>query len=295
MAVKVVTDTAADIPLDILEKWGIQTVPVLVQYEKKTFRDGIDINADEIYRLLVEGKVKLTTSAPFLNDLVEVYQRLSQESSDGIISIHISDKLSATCKTALLAKDKVNEEKECRIEVIDSQAVVMATGFLPILAAKMAKEGKGLEEIVKAVKSAIPKIHLLGCLDTLKYLKEGGRIGKASALLGGLLKTKPLLTMEDGEFSPSGRVQGITKAKERLLDFVKSFSEPEKEVRGVAMEYTTDKDREVAEDLLGKMKSLFPKATPIPKATPTFYLSRISPVLGVHAGPGTLIVSLMEG
>lgn len=285
MTVKIVTDTGGDIPEEVVEELEIEKVPLLVQFGLDTLRDGINIKADEIYRLLVEGKVKLTTSAPFLNDFIEVYQRLSRESSDGIVSIHVSQKLSATYKTALLAKDKVNEEKKCQIEVIDSRTLLMGMGFLTILAAEMAKEEKGLKEIVKAVEEAIPKVHLLGCLDTLEYLKRGGRIGKAEALLGSVLNVKPLLTVKDGELSPAGRVRGTTKARGKLLDFVKSFSE--KEVEGISVEFATGKDKGDAENLLEEIKSLFPKAT--------LYLSQISPVLGVHAGPGALIVTLREG
>jgi len=281
MTVKVVTDSGADIPEEIVKELEIETVPYLVQFGLNSFRDGIDIQAEEIYRLLKEG-VHLTTSAPFPKDFIEIYQRY-----DEIISIHISSKLSRTYESALFAKTMVEKEKNCQIEVIDSQALVMGMGFLAILAAKLAKEGKQLQEIVGEIKETIPKIHLLGILDTLEYVFRGGRLGDAAILLEGLRKTekllkiKAVLTLKKGKVRPSGIVR-LHQKKEKLIEFINSFPK----VKEVAVEYATDKDREEAEDLLGKIKSLFPGIT--------YYLSRISPVLGVHAGPGALVVTLRE-
>jgi len=281
MTVKVVTDSGADIPEEIVKELEIETVPYLVQFGLNSFRDGIDIQAEEIYRLLKEG-VHLTTSAPFPKDFIEIYQRY-----DEIISIHISSKLSRTYESALFAKTMVEKEKNCQIEVIDSQALVMGMGFLAILAAKMAKEGENLKEIVKTVEDSIPKIHLWGILDSLKYIEKGGRLGDAAILLEGLRKTekllkiKAVLTLKKGKVRPSGIVR-LHQKKEKLIEFINSFPK----VKEVAVEYATDKDREEAEDLLGKIKSLFPGIT--------YYLSRISPVLGVHAGPGALVVTLRE-
>ena len=163
----------------------------------------------------------------------------------------------------------------------------MGMGFLAILAAKLAKEGKQLQEIVGEIKETIPKIHLLGILDTLEYVFRGGRLGDAAILLEGLRKTekllkiKAVLTLKKGKVRPSGIVR-LHQKKEKLIEFINSFPK----VKEVAVEYATDKDREEAEDLLGKIKSLFPGIT--------YYLSRISPVLGVHAGPGALVVTLRE-
>ena len=281
MTVKVVTDSGADIPEEIVKELEIETVPYLVQFGLNSFRDGIDIQAEEIYRLLKEG-VHLTTSAPFPKDFIEIYQRY-----DEIISIHISSKLSRTYESALFAKTMVEKEKNCQIEVIDSQALVMGMGFLAILAAKMAEEGENLKEIVKTVEDSIPKIHLLGILDSLKYIEKGGRLGDAAILLEGLRKTekllkiKAVLTLKKGKVRPSGIVR-LHQKKEKLIEFINSFPK----VKEVAVEYATDKDREEAEDLLGKIKSLFPGIT--------YYLSRISPVLGVHAGLRALVITLRE-
>lgn len=283
MTVKVVTDSGADIPEEILKELEIETVPYLVQFGLDTFRDGIDIKAEEIYRLLKE-EINLTTSAPFPKDFIKVYQKYGE---DGIISIHLSGKLSATYDSALLAKAIVEEEKKCHIEVIDSQAVVMGIGLLAILAAKTAKAGKGLEEIVKIVKDAIPKVHLIGVLDTLEYAFKGGRLGKAAILLGPIkkasetLKIKPVLILNDGEIKPGGILRSHKK-KERLLKFIQSFPK----VKEVAVEYATAENRGEAENLFDTIKSLFPGVS--------LYLSQISSVLGVHSGPGALVVALRE-
>ncbi len=282
MTVKVVTDSGADIPPEILQELEITTVPYLVQFAGETRQDGVDITPEEIYQRLQNGE-NLTTSAPPPQDFINAYLRCG---ADEIISIHLTGKHSATYDSALLAKKIVEEEKKCQyhIEVIDSRSIVMGIGLLAILAAKAAKEGKGLEEIVKIVKDATPKVHLIGVLDTLEYALKGGRLGKAAVLIERVsekLKVKPILLLKDGEIKQGGIVRA-SKREERLLGFIKSFPR----VREVAVEYATAENRGEAEDLSKTIKRLFPGVS--------LYLSQISSVLGVHSGPGALVVAVRE-
>ncbi len=287
MTVKVVTDSGADIPKEIMEELGIKTVPYLVQFGGETRRDRVDITPEEIYQRLEESLKEgpqLTTSAPFPKDFIDIYQECG---ADGIISIHLTGKHSATYDSALNAKAIVEEEKKCQyhIEVIDSRLIVMGMGFLAILAAELAKEGKSLKEIVKAVEDAIPKIHLLCVLDSLKYVEKGGRLGKvalrAAQAATSMLNLKALLTLKKGEISFAGVVRPNRK-KERLMEFISSFTR----VKEAAVEYTAAKDKGEAEDLLETINHLFP-GVPL-------YLSQISSVIGVHSGPGALVVALRE-
>ncbi len=275
MTVKVVTDSTSDLPPRLAEELGITVVPVYVQFGKDVYRDRVDISEDEFYQRLLSDPIHPSTEPPTPQDFVAVYQKLSQE-ADGIISIHLSSKLSATSNSALLAKDLV--ETECPIEVVDSQMVTMGLGLLVLSANTLASSGKSLQQVAKEVKQIIPGIQLLGFFDTLKYLALGGRIGKAKALLGSVLSVKPVLTVKDGELEPAGQARSRANGMDRLFDFVKNAAD----IQDLAIVHSTTPDE--AQTLAERMDSLFPKERT--------RLIRLGPALGVHGGPGILFVAL---
>ena len=278
MVIKIVTDSTADLPPGVAEELGITVVPLYVRFGDKLYRDRIDISEDEFYDRLVHDTIHPGTSQPTPNDFAFVYRKLAKE-ADGIISIHISSKLSGTCDSALGAKQMI--ENRCTIEVVDSLWTSIALGFLAMRAAVGAKEGKSLQELVKEINSLIPNIRYLGFFDTLKYLQIGGRIGKAQSLLGSMLNVKPLLTLKNGEFLPFGRVRTYPRAKDRLFEFVKAGSKLEV----VFVVHSTTPDE--AEEMADRLGALFDRKKII--------IARLGPVLGVHAGPGTLFVGYLEG
>lgn len=278
MIVKIVTDSSADLPAQLVQELGITVVPLYVRFGEEVYRDRVDISEDEFYQRLSHDPIHPSTIQPTPQDFTDVYQKLSPE-ADGIISIHISAKLSGTCNSALQGKGMI--EKGCPIEVIDSQTLTMALGMISVMAAKSANMGKGLEEVVAEVRQAIPATHLLGLLDTLKYVLLGGRIGKAQALIGSILNVKPLLSLQDGETVPAGRARTRSKGIDRLFDFVKSASN----IQDLAIAYNTTPDE--AQALGERIGTIFTKEQ--------IKLARIGPMLGVHMGPGALIVVLREG
>ena len=178
MVVKVVTDSTSDLPPQLAKELGITVVPAYVRFGDKVYRDRVDISEDEFYQRLLHDPIHPSTTQPPPQDFVDVYKELAQV-ADGIISIHVSSKLSGIYNSALRGKEVV--EKECPIEVIDSQVVTMGLGQLAIVANTIARSGKNLQHLVEEVKQMIPSIHILGLLDTLKYLALGGRIGKVQA------------------------------------------------------------------------------------------------------------------
>ena len=277
MRIKVVTDGSADLPAQLIEELGITVVPLYVRFGNEVYRERVDISEDEFYRRLLHDPVHPSTTQPTPQDFVEVYQKLSQE-ADGIISIHLSSKLSGTCSSALQGKEMV--AKGCPIEVVDSQMTTMGTGLVAIAAATMARSGKGLPQVVEEVKQVIPRTHVLGLLDTLKYLALGGRIGKAKALLGSVLNVKPVLTLKDGEVVPAAQVRTRAKGVDRLFDFVKNATD----IQDLAIVYNTTPDE--AQSLAERIGSIFAKER--------IRLARMGPVLGVHCGPGILFVVLRE-
>ena len=275
MNIKIVTDSTADLPPRLASELGITVVPAYVHFGDDVYRDRVDISEDEFYRRLLSDPIHPSTEPPSPQDFADVYQKLSQE-ADGIISIHISSKLSATYNSALRGKELV--ETECPIEVVDSQLVTMGLGLLTTAATTAAKSGKSLPLVVEEIRQVIPSICLFGLFDTLKYLALGGRIGKAKALLGSVLNVKPILTMKDGELEPAGQVRNRDNGINELFDFVKNAAD----IQDLAIVYSTTPDE--AKSLAERMGSIFTKEQ--------IRLARLGPALGVHGGPGILFVAL---
>ncbi|MEE9401487.1 MAG: DegV family protein [Dehalococcoidia bacterium] len=279
MAVKVVTDSVADIPAPTAQELGIAVVPAYVRFGSEEYRDGIDLSTDEFYRRLVGDSNFPATSTPSPAAFAEVYDKLAEETNE-IISVHPSAKFGALYDAALLGRDTV-KKRGCRIEVIDTLAGIMGQGLIVIAAAQSAQTGASLDEVVEAVNRVIPRVHVRITFDTLEYLRRGGRVGKAQALLGSLLKINPILGIKDGEAYPFGKVRGRAKAIDYLYDFVASFSH----ISSLAVEHATTPDE--AEMLINRLDSLFPKER--------IYRSKISPVVGAHVGPHVIAVSVLEG
>ncbi len=195
MSIRIVTDSSADLPPEIAGHWEIAVVPCNVVVDDVTYKDGVDISADEFYQKLTSSARPPTTSQPSPADIQAVYQRLSDEGHQ-VVSIHVSGKLSGTVNSAEQARTALGDSAS--IAVIDSQMASLSLGLLAISAAKQAREGLSLEELAEAVRSEATLTHCLLALDTLEYLQKGGRIGKAQAFLGSVLSVKPILKVQDG-------------------------------------------------------------------------------------------------
>ncbi len=200
MKIKVVTDSSADLSADIVKELGITVVPLYVRFGDEIFRERVTISDDEFYKRLTEGPVHPATIQPGPNDFLEVYQKLAKE-ADGILSVHISSKLSGTLNSAIQAKNMMTTS--IPIEIVDSKTVSAALGLVVIAAVELAGQQKDLQQVVKKTEEMTNNTHILCLLDTLKYLEKGGRIGKAKALLGTVLNIKPLLTLKEGEVVPA--------------------------------------------------------------------------------------------
>ena len=275
MTVKVVTDSAADIPPEVLKDLDITVVPIYVVFGHDTYRDRVDIGEEEFYSKLCQDSVHPTTSVPSPKDFADVYDRLAKE-TDEIVSIHLTSKESGTYNSALLAKDLIGSR--CRIEVIDSLSVSMGSGMLAIAAAQQAKAGTRMERIVAMVRQSVPLTRILIMVDTLKYVVRGGRIGRPQGVLGTALGVRPMLTMKDGDLKLTGLVRTRAKGLERLFD----FAQKPPRLKEAAVSYTTD--QKDAESLADRIRRAFPSA-PV-------YVTRVGPALGTHAGPGAMGVTV---
>ena len=278
MTVKIVTDGSSDIPKEIAEELDITVVPLTVVFGDEAYLDGVDITADQFYTRIVDTKVWPTTASPSIGQFAEVYNKLAEE-TDEIVAVLLSTKFSPCYEYGVAATDLVNNK--CRVEVMDSTFGASPLGLLAITAAKLAKSGASLDEVVDTVKRTVPKTHILFFFDTLKYLEKGGRIGKAKALMGALLRAKPLLAIKDGESYPMGRVRSRREGLERLYRFAADFPE----IAEMTIEHTNIPQE--AENLAARIDAIFPRGK--------IYMSRISPVVGAHLGPGAIGVSVIEG
>jgi len=275
--VKVVTDSCSDITPQLAREFGITVVPLYVQFGNETYRDNVDLSTEEFYHKLKTTKIHPTTSTVTPADFAELFTKLAEETKE-ILTITLSEKFSATYAAALQGKAMVG--KDCRIEVIDSKAGAGAQMLLVISAAKMAQSGANLKQIADRVRRAIPRVHVLVSFDTLEYLRRGGRIGKAQAFLGSLLKVNPIVGVKDGETFPIARPRNRAQAMDFLVNFVKGVSR----IEAVAIEDATTPDD--LQTLAERLKDVVPPER--------IYRSKVSPVIGTHVGPHALAVAVLE-
>ena len=274
--VKIVTDSVADLPQEIIDNLGITIVPMIVRFGNKIYRDNVDLTVDQFYEKLKTSAYFPVTSAPSPTDFSSAYDKLAQE-TDEILVITLTGKLSATYNVALQSRRLI--KNKCRVEVLDSQTAIMAQGFVVIKAAEAAMEGASLDEVIEIAQNTIPRVDIFGTFDSLEFLRKGGRIGAAKALLGSALKINPLLTLKNGTVIPAGRTRSRAKAMDRISEFVESYESIEK----LAVENTACSDE--AEVLIEKISTLYDREK--------IYLSRMTPVIGTHTGPGLLFVAVL--
>jgi len=277
MGVKIITDSTSDIPESIISDLDIEVVPLNIHIGQDNFKHGVDIGTDEFYTKLLTGSELPKTSQPSPGEFLDVYNKFLDQ-SDAIVSIHVTSKLSGTYNSAIQAKSELNITKP--IEVVDSATVSMALGLIVIRAAKIAKDGGTLEEVLKEIEHCSSNTEVLVVLDTLEYLEKGGRIGKASALIGSILSLKPILTVEDGIVGTFGKARTFTKAMNSLEEAIKGFTP----VSDASVFYSTDKG--VADDMIDRLSGIV--------EPDKLVVSRIGPTVGTYAGPKAIAVAVIK-
>ncbi|KKO52164.1 DegV family protein [Paenibacillus sp. DMB20] len=273
----IVTDSTADIPADLVKKYDIRIVPLRVMFGHDSYLDGIEITPGDFYKRLVASSQMPTTSQPSPADFAAAYEAVLKESPGcSILSIHLSSGMSGTYQSALLATSMLEEETD--ITVWDSKSASYGFGLFVVHAAKLAEEGASVEEIVSAVEELRSQRKLYFLVDTLEYLQKGGRIGKASAILGTLLNIKPILSIDqEGIIYAVEKVRGRKKATSRIIELF------QKELPGitnihVGVGHTADPAS--VEEFLEQLSTVF--------TVKEVVLSEIGAVIGTHVGPGTI-------
>lgn len=211
--IRIVTDSSSDIPARIVEELGITVVPLTIRFGTDEYVDGVELSSDEFWDRLEGGQGLPETAAPSAGAFVDAYEQLTGEGAEGIFVITLSSDLSATHQAAVIAAEKV----DVPVKVLDSRSVSMGLGLQVVAAAEHAATGADLETVSAAGIGRVDGVTLIAALDTIEYLKRGGRIGGASALVAGLLDIKPIITVKDGVIDGAGRVRTRSKAAERIV------------------------------------------------------------------------------
>ena len=278
--IAIVTDSTSDLRKEDLQKLNIESLPLKVIYSDRQYEDRVDITPAEVYNNM--DKEIPTTSMPSPQEIEDLYSKLREEGYTHIISIHISAGLSATYSNCKMVADQI---EGIEVKVIDSKMLSMALGRLVLYAKKIVdKDQYSFEQIVEMVEKKKDKIEVFFVVETLKYLKKGGRIGRVSGTIGQLLNIKPIISIdEDGVYYTFDKVRGRSRSLKKFFQIIKSRTDQNKE-------YAVDVMHAAAED---EGKKLLEKIKELPEIKEN-YFGEISPVMVVHTGPGLIGVVLTE-
>lgn len=273
--VAVITDSSACVPKEVVEQYGIHILPLLLIFEDRAYRDGVDITSEEFYKLLKKAKRLPTSSSPSPGEYLEAFCELGKESSS-ILCITLPPHIGMAFDSATKAKDMAGEKlPHISINVFPSRGPALAQGFIAQAAARAAASGQDLSQVAQAAHDMMNRVNALAMLDTLYYLAKGGRIPKAAAWAGSLFKIKPILDATD-DVRLLDRCRTKKRALQRLLEIMRQRTDG----RPVCVNLMHANVPEEAEKLKADMLSRFNCLE--------FYVTDFTPVMGVHTGPGSL-------
>ncbi|MAP56634.1 MAG: hypothetical protein CL697_02740 [Chloroflexi bacterium] len=273
--IALVTDSTCDLPKSVVKDKNITVIPLNVHFGEETFLDGIDLQSNEFFEKLSTSEIHPQTSQPSVGRFVETYNDLLKK-HDSILSLHISSKLSATYNSALQAQKEIGNEK---IKVIDSMNGTLGLGAIVHHIADLNQKGESFENLVKEAEKIIPNAIFMGLVPTLEYLAKGGRIGKARAFMGSLLKIKPILSAVDGEIQSVGKARTLIKGMDFIVEEMKN--------RKISKLFIVHANHEERANLLKeKTKDLID-----PK---DIIIAEFGPVVGTHLGPGSFGVGFIS-
>jgi DegV family protein with EDD domain len=280
--VAVISDSTAYIPDALLKAHSITVVPQVLIWSEETFRDGVDIMPDDFYKRLETAKVMPSTSQVAIIDMKAAFEKLLESGYD-VLGIFISAKLSGTMQSATQAREMLSKAAD-KIAIVDSNSTSMAMGFHVLAAARAAQDGATLAECQALAEKAREHTGVYFVVDTLEFLRRGGRIGGAQALLGSALNIKPILELRDGKIEPLEKVRTKGKAIERMIDLVVQHVAGRTPVRLATLHANAEAEA------LDALKTALLQLQPIE----TVYAS-VSPAIGSHVGPGTVGLAFMAG
>ena len=277
MTVRIVTDSTADLDPPEAAAHRITVAPLTIHFGETSYHSGIDLSKDEFYARMPQSAVLPRTSQPSPGVFLEAYESLKD--ADGIVSIHISGKLSGTVNSARTAAAQLPAWGP-PVEIVDSDTASMGLGFAVLAAAEAAEKGADLQSVARIARETAARVRLLLFVDTLEYLQQGGRIGRARAFLGTLLQTKPVLELRQGEIEGIERPRTRQRAIERLHALILRTPNPQ----AIAVLYGSTPEEAAA--LAERLRQTFPGVA--------VSVVQCSPVIGVHTGPGALGAAILR-
>ncbi|PJI07190.1 MULTISPECIES: DegV family protein [Clostridium] len=277
----ILVDSCCDVPEEYLEKYPIYVLPLRINYKGKSYRDRIDISPEEIYRKL---SIEIpTTSLPEYSDVEEVFDNIIKDGYNKIISISISSNLSGTFNLIRLVSEEF-KEKGIDIYLFDTKNIAIGSGMYAISVADNLEEGKSYKETIQLLKSEYGNSKVFFCVETLEYLRKGGRIGRVASMLGSALGVKPIITCdEDGTYCIAGKERGSKRCIKKVIALVNEFASRGKKAQISIM---CSGERIELPEIKNKLEQLLPNS--IVKIQ-----GQISPVLGVHVGPGLIGIAVL--
>jgi DegV family protein with EDD domain len=273
--VRIITDSACDIPPDLARTHNIEVIPLSIRFGDEEFTDRVNLSVNEFWSKVAASKVLPETAAPAPGLFEAAYRRAAADGCTDVVCVNLSSKLSATIGSAQLAARSVTDT--IAVHVVDSLSITMGQGTMALTAAKLAAAGTDAATIVRAIESLVPRTRVYGALDTLDNLKKGGRIGGAQALIGSLLSVKPILDLSSGAVEQAGKQRTRTKSLQYLANLVAEAKAANGTVENVAVMHGNATD---VDDLLEMIATSFPKSDII--------VGQIGAVIGTHGGPGVV-------
>jgi len=274
--VVVLTDSAADLPAALVEKYAIRVIPLYLTMGEKTWRDGVDISPNQFYELLKTTTDFPKTSQPNVVEFQQLFLQLSEE-AESIVAVLVSSELSGTVASARAAK---NALPDVPIEIIDTRGVSMMEGFIVLAAAQAASQGCNLNEVSAAARAMIGKTYVYFVVDTFEYLHRGGRIGAAARFMGTTLNIKPVLEIRDGVAHPAAQVRTKRKALAKVIQLIKEHLSASQGAHMAVINVAAAREAALFRDQLAEVF-----------APVEIMMTDCSPVLGAHVGPGTVGVA----
>lgn len=279
MAIRFFVDSGSDLPAKLAAALGIVVVPLSIHFGDLVYRDGVDLTPTEFFRLLRSSSTAPNTSQPSPGEFLAAYEQHS-EPGDTILSFHLSSEMSGTYQSAVLA---ARELADRAVHVVDTRLASLGIALPAILGARWAADGATVEEILTKTQALLSNVSVYFVVDTLEYLERHGRIGRAQALLGSLLRVKPVLTIEDGVVAPADRVRGRKKALARLLELAFADLVEGEKYAGIVVDA---EEPVAAAELTDQVTARIPGIE--------VFRAQLGATIGTHAGPGTLGLFLIR-
>ncbi|HEY3288989.1 MAG TPA: DegV family protein [Anaerolineae bacterium] len=273
--VKIVTDSTADLPAEIVQKLGISIVPLIVETDGAALIDGITITRQQFYANLSQYRELPKTASPSPDVFASVYRANLQGEDDEVVAIHLNSKFSSVYDSAKLAAASINAGSE-RVHVIDSETVTMGLGWLALVADQMARSGASAKSIIEKVESLRSHIRIYALMDTLRYLRKGGRANAVVAGIGDLLQVKILLRVQNGSIEQIDRIRTRARGIARMIDVAHRYRSYEH----LSVLFTTTNGDNEIKNLQNQLKDLIP--------VDQQFAMQVTPIIGTHVGPMAL-------